>query len=148
MRKSLLSLGTWVLAFSFYALSASAQYIEKQEGKVAGNAPLSEFVDLKRVLFNFDWKFELGNPEGAERKDFDDSAWRKLDLPHDYQFEQPWEETENKGRGFKRMCEGWYRKSFSVPEKLKGKRVLLDFEGVMYVSDVYVNGKVPTSVTM
>ncbi|MDO5762184.1 MAG: glycoside hydrolase family 2 TIM barrel-domain containing protein, partial [Bacteroidales bacterium] len=62
-------------------------------------------------------------------------------MPHDYQFEQPWEENENKGRGFKRMCEGWYRKTFTVPETLKGRRVLLDFEGVMYVADVYVNGK-------
>ena len=121
--------------------SASAQYIEKQEGKVAENAPLSEFVKHQKVLFNFDWKFQLGNPEGAERADYDDSAWRRLDLPHDYQFEQPWDENENKGRGFKRMCEGWYRKSFTVPADLKGKRLVLDFEGVMYVSDVYVNGK-------
>ena len=127
------------------AASVSAQYIEKQEGKVAVNAPLSEFVEHQSVLFNFDWKFQLGNPEGAERADYDDSAWRRLDLPHDYQFEQPWEENENKGRGFKRMCEGWYRKVFTVPAELKGKRIVLDFEGVMYVSDVYVNGKTVAS---
>lgn len=118
-----------------------AQYIEKQEGAVKANVPVSDFTDYKHKLFNFGWRFCLGNPEGAESVDFDDSSWRTLDLPHDYQFEQPWEENENKGRGFKRMCEGWYRKTFTVPETLKGRRVLLDFEGVMYVADVYVNGK-------
>ena len=118
-----------------------AQYIEKQEGAVKANVPVSDFTDYKHKLFNFGWRFCLGNPEGAESVGFDDSSWRTLDLPHDYQFEQPWEENENKGRGFKRMCEGWYRKTFTVPETLKGRRVLLDFEGVMYVADVYVNGK-------
>ena len=122
-------------------VDADAQYIEKQEGKVEKNAPLSEFVHQQKELFNFDWKFQLGNPEGAERADDDDGAWRRLDLPHDYQFEQPWDEQEDKGRGFKQMCEGWYRKTFTVSEALKGKRLVLDFEGVMYVSDVYVNGK-------
>ena len=121
--------------------TVQAQYIEQHEKSAVANAPLSEYADHKSELFNFDWKFQLGNPDGAERSDFDDSAWRRLDLPHDYQFEQPWDEKEDKGRGFKRMCEGWYRKTFTIPEMLKGRRVTLDFEGVMYVSDVYVNGK-------
>lgn len=129
------------LSLALPAVSVHAQYIEKQEGAIKVNAPTADFAAFRHQLFNFGWHFCLGNPEGAERTDYDDSAWRTLDLPHDYQFEQPWEESENKGRGFKRMCEGWYRKTFNVPESLKGRRVLLDFEGVMYVSDVYVNGK-------
>lgn len=129
------------LSLALPAVSVHAQYIEKQEGAVKVNAPAADFSAFRHQLFNFGWRFSLGNPEGAERTDYDDSDWRTLDLPHDYQFEQPWAENENKGRGFKRMCEGWYRKTFNVPESLKGRRVLLDFEGVMYVSDVYVNGK-------
>lgn len=129
------------LSLALPPVTVHAQYIEKQEGAVKANVPVSDFTDYKHKLFNFGWRFCLGNPEGAESVDFDDSSWRTLDLPHDYQFEQPWEENENKGRGFKRMCEGWYRKTFTVPETLKGRRVLLDFEGVMYVADVYVNGK-------
>lgn len=109
------------------------------------NAPLSTYAAHKCELFNFDWKFQQGNPEGAERADYDDSAWRSLDLPHDYQFEQPWDAKEDPGRGFKRMCEGWYRKVFTLPETLKGRRIVLDFEGVMYVCDVYVNGKLVAS---
>ncbi len=130
-----------MLLLSFCFLSGWAQYVEQHEKRATGNVSLSAYAEHKCQLFNFGWKFQLGNPEGAERIDYDDSAWRTLDIPHDYQFEQPWDEKENKGRGFKRMCEGWYRKTFNVPESLKGLRVVLDFEGVMYVSDVYVNGK-------
>ena len=137
MKRILIPLFAWWLG----AAAASAQYIEQHTGQVAQNVPLSEFATRQKTLFNFDWKFQLGNPEGAERADYDDSGWRRLDLPHDYQFEQPWDEKEDKGRGFKRMCEGWYRKTFTLPEELKGRRIVLDFEGVMYVSDVFVNGK-------
>ncbi len=131
------------MAFCFLGFvgHADAQYIEKLEGKVAENAPLREFAEQQQTLFNFGWKFQLGNPDKAERADFDDSGWRTLDVPHDFQFEQPWNEKEDMGRGFKPMCEGWYRKTFNIPEALKGKRIVLDFEGVMYVCDVYVNGK-------
>ena len=141
MNKFLRPIIAMALALALPPVTVHAQYIEKQEGAVKANVPVSDFTDYKHKLFNFGWRFCLGNPEGAESVDFDDSSWRTLDLPHDYQFEQPWEENENKGRGFKRMCEGWYRKTFTVPETLKGRRVLLDFEGVMYVADVYVNGK-------
>lgn len=141
MNKFLRPIIAMALSLALPPVTVHAQYIEKQEGAVKANVPVSDFTDYKRKLFNFGWRFCLGNPEGAESVDFDDSSWRTLDLPHDYQFEQPWEENENKGRGFKRMCEGWYRKTFTVPETLNGRRVLFDFEGVMYVADVYVNGK-------
>lgn len=130
------------ILFCLSSLSLHAQYIETHDGKAVKNVPLSEFVQDKTQLLNFGWKFQLGNHEGAEKADFDDSSWRQLDLPHDFQFEQPWDETADKGRGFKQMCEGWYRKTFKAPASLKnGQRIVLDFEGVMYICDVYVNGK-------
>ena len=139
-RKSSIILSAILLCLS--SLNLHAQYIETHDGKAVKNVPLSEYVQDKTQLFNFGWKFQLGNPEGAEKADFDDSSWRQLDLPHDFQFEQPWDETADKGRGFKQMCEGWYRKTFNVPASLKnGQHLILDFEGVMYISDVYVNGK-------
>ncbi len=70
----------------------------------------------------------------------DDSSWRTLDLPHDFQFEQPWTENGGDARGFKPMCEGWYRKSFPTDPSWKGKRVVLDFGGIIYWGDVYLNG--------
>lgn len=120
---------------------ANAQYIEEVKGNVQPNTAISLIKNQQPTLFNFGWRFTLGNPSGAEKPDFDDSSWRSLNLPHDYQFEQPWDESADKGRGFKQMCDGWYRKSFKADDSWKGKRVLLDFEGVMYYCDVYVNGR-------
>ena len=41
--------------------------------------------ERKSLLFNFDWKFKLGEVQNAESPAFDDADWRQLDLPHDYQ---------------------------------------------------------------
>lgn len=130
-----------VLPLLLMSLGANAQYEYKADDSKEVNVSVDKFAQYQWKLWNFDWKFKLGNVEGAEKADFDDSAWRKLDLPHDYQFEQPWEESGGKARGFKRMCEGWYRKSFDADTLWQGKQVLIDFDGVMYVSDVYINGK-------
>lgn len=129
---------------------AFAQYEEQKERQTQENRPFddipkfdtpSPFTGIRGgLLFNFDWYFQLGNVEGAEKEDFDHSSWRRLDLPHDFQFEQPWDESAGGARGFKAPCEGWYRKTFHAPESWRGLQVLLDFGGIMYYSDVYVNG--------
>lgn len=124
------------------ALGASAQYQQQSGPQVEQNAPLETFANQQKVLFNFDWKFRLGALDGAAAPDLDDSAWRTLDLPHDFQFEQPWDkEVVSSSRAFKPLCEGWYRKHFTADPSWRGKRVYLDFDGIMYVSDVYVNGQ-------
>lgn len=92
-------------------------------------------------LFNFGWKFKAGDIPDAKEVNFNDSDWRPLDLPHDFQIEQPWDKTASKNRGYKAMGIGWYRKTFKADESWKGKRVLLDFEGIMLHGDVWLNGK-------
>jgi len=94
-----------------------------------------------RQNFDFGWKFRVGACAGAERPEHDDSGWTSVDLPHDYQIEQPWDSQASKGRGFKAPCEGWYRKTFAYDPTWKGRRVLLDFEGLLAWGDVYLNGK-------
>ena len=113
-----------------------------------------------RTILSFDdgWKFHLGDIQNAECPDYDDSSWRTVELPHDFQIEQPWIEPDPSerpdntdvaaniksrlsSRGFKEMGRGWYRKTFTPDETLRGKRLLLDFGGIMYVGDVYLNGK-------
>ena len=112
----------------------------------------------EKTLFNFGWKFHAGDVPGAEALSFDDGKWRSVDLPHDFQIEQPWvapgaderPDTSDPGanvksrlspRGFKEMGIGWYRKSFTPDEAWRGKRVLVDFEGILYVGDAYLNGQ-------
>lgn len=91
-------------------------------------------------LFNFDWKFQAGEVCDGENPKLDDSTWRLLNLPHDFQFELPWDETANRGRGFKPMGIGWYRKTFDADSAWMGRRVLLDFEGIMLHGDAWLNG--------
>lgn len=92
-------------------------------------------------LFNFGWRFHAGDLKDAQSVAYDDSDWRVLDLPHDFQMEQPWEKSAGGARGFKAMGTGWYRKTFKADSDWKDKRVLLDFEGIMLVGDVWVNGQ-------
>ena len=113
------------------AVMVQAQYVDQKEAKADGNRPLAEFVTLKKVLWNFDWEYF----SGKEQKE-----WRHVDLPHDFQFEQPWTEDGSKARGFKPMCDGWYRKTFVADEAWKGLNVKLDFGGIIYYGDVYING--------
>ena len=134
---------TIILALSL--TSVAAQQYQKEKDEVAmENVPLSEFADWQKTLFNFGWKFQLVTEENKDC-DFasvtlDDSSWRTLDLPHDFQFEQPWVEDAGGARGFKTMCEGWYRKTFTADESWRGKLVSLDFGGIIYFGDVYLNG--------
>lgn len=103
------------------------------------------FAQRTTTLFNFDWTFHHGKLDETDAKrfsttDFDDSGWKKLDLPHDYQIEQPWVPTAKPSRGFKEDSEGWYRKVFQADPAWKGKKVLLEFEGIMSYGDAYLNG--------
>lgn len=107
---------------------------------------------------NFGWKFHLGDVANATQVSFDDSQWRTVNVPHDFQVEQPWvapasdEKADNSdlasnvrsrlsARGFKEMGIGWYRYHFTPSTNLRGKRILLDFQGILLVGDVYLNGK-------
>jgi beta-galactosidase len=97
--------------------------------------------DLRQTqLLNFGWKFHAGEAENAEAIAYDDSKWRALDLPHDFQFDQPWDKDAGGARGFKTMGVGWYRKALTADPAWKGKRIFLDFEGIMLVGDVWFNG--------
>lgn len=136
MKKTLLIAALLLMTIGSHA----QQYQRQKEQQTEANVPLESFAAERTTLFNFGWRFQQGNPEGAEKPGFDDSRWRELDLPHDFQFEQPWDEKAGGARGFKQMCDGWYRKSFDAPESWKGKQVVLDFGGIIYYGDVYVNG--------
>ena len=106
---------------------------------------------------NFGWLFHEGDIANAQEVNINESDWRKVDLPHDFQIEQPWvapapdEKADNtdvaaniksrlSSRGFKEMGKAWYRYHFTPSEDMKNRRVLIDFGGIMYVGDVYLNG--------
>ena len=93
-------------------------------------------------LFDFGWRFQLGDVAGAQAASFGDSAWRALDLPHDWSIEGPYDEKASTGGsgGYLPTGIGWYRKTFTLPEADRGRRVNVEFDGVYQHSTVWVNG--------
>ncbi|HVR19448.1 MAG TPA: glycoside hydrolase family 2 TIM barrel-domain containing protein, partial [Polyangiaceae bacterium] len=100
------------------------------------------FAQRRVENFNRDWKFSKGAVPGAERPGFDDRSWLSVRLPHDWAIAGPYDHRENPHTGkLPWRGEGWYRKRFTLPATDAGKRVVLDFDGVMAMPVVYVNGK-------
>jgi len=73
---------------------------------------------------------------------FDDSAWRKLSLPHDWAIEGPFmQEYPGETGKLKWWGAVWYRKHFTLPETDAGKQIYLDVDGAMSYASVWVNGQ-------
>ncbi len=115
------------------ALLASVLAIPRLQG--AGERPCDQ-------LFDFGWRFHLGDVPGAEKPGFVDADWRVLDLPHDWSIEGPYDEKAPTGGsgGYLPTGIGWYRKSFDLSEGSRGASVSVRFDGVYERSTVWVNG--------
>ncbi len=98
--------------------------------------------DGRRTDFTADWMFWLGDDEAASTPDYDDSGWRKLNLPHDWAVEGDFSKDNPSGTGGGALPGGvgWYRKAFTVDKADQGKRLRIDFDGAYMNSTVYING--------
>jgi beta-galactosidase len=98
-----------------------------------------------RSIINFgeNWKFYLGDADGAWFPEFDDRQWRTLDVPHDWSIEGDFskDHPSSPGGGALPGGIGWYRKSFVLAEEDKDKQVFIDFDGVYQKSEVWINGQ-------
>ena len=114
----------------------------------------------ERLLLDFGWKFHLGDnwglgeqlekagqSYGPAKMNFDDSSWRTLNLPHDWAVELPFDGNANFDHGYKPLglgfptnSVGWYRRTFSLPEADRGKRLWLEFDGVYRDCRIFLNG--------
>jgi len=103
----------------------------------------AEPTSRSRLSFDSDWVFLKGDSEGAEQAKVDVSNWRKLDLPHDWGIEGPFDHTNPSGApgGFLPCGIGWYRKTFTLPEGAEGRKVFVEFDGVAMNGEVWINGK-------
>jgi beta-galactosidase len=97
----------------------------------------------RKQLFDYNWKFNLGDAPRANTIDFDDKNWRNLDLPHDWSIEGKLDPKNPMGGagGYFPAGIGWYRKAFKAPASWKGKRISIYFEGVYMNAEVFINGK-------
>jgi len=130
----------------------------------------SKPLDREHLLMDFGWKFNFGQfgnfendfksgtsyftyfaktgyGDGPASSNFDDRAWRSLDLPHDWAVELPFSGEASHSHGYKTVgwkypetSVGWYRKSFDVPNSDLGRKISVQFDGVFRNSIVWVNG--------
>ncbi|MBC8006107.1 MAG: beta galactosidase jelly roll domain-containing protein, partial [Verrucomicrobia bacterium] len=121
---------------------------------IGGSCNSTDDFSNRELNFDEEWKFYLGDVQGAESMDFDDSQWRTLDLPHDWSIEDlpavrgkkqigPFtEDSEGKGStGHVKGGTGWYRKTFTLDESTTNKKVQICFDGVYRECDVWINGQ-------
>jgi beta-galactosidase len=134
------------------------------------NAERAAASGRDRLLFDFGWRFHLGDADDAHadfgfgentefaksgflfpasRSSFDDTQWRSIDLPHDFAVELPIEEdvrgliqhgSRPLGRAYPKTSIGWYRRVFDLPAADKGRRLSIEFDGVFRDSIVALNG--------
>ena len=110
------------------------------------------------ISINQGWQFHRGDVKNIAELKATQSGDDVVNLPHDFLIGQDWvapdasERPDNSdagsnvrsrlsSRGFKEMGIGWYRYELTPKDEWKGKRIVLDFQGIMLVGDVYLNGK-------
>lgn len=93
----------------------------------------------REVDFSDHWRFNLGS--GSADPAYNDSAWRDVDLPHDYSIEQEYSASNEAESGYLPGGTGWYRKTFTLSPEWKGKYITIDFGGVYMNATVYLNGE-------
>ena len=129
-------------------------------------------VAAQETLFDDGWRFAFGNASSPEKDfgrgteyfnyytkaasihnagpyavDFDDSAWKPVQLPHDWVVDLPFAAEASHSHGYKTVgwrwpetSVGWYRKHFTIPAEALGQPVSLRFDGIFRDSDIWVNG--------
>ena len=110
------------------------------------------------ISINQGWQFHRGDVKNIAELKSTQSGDDVVNLPHDFLIGQDWvapdasERPDNSdagsnvrsrlsSRGFKEMGIGWYRYELTPKDEWKGKRIVLDFQGIMLVGDVYLNGQ-------
>ena len=110
------------------------------------------------ISINCGWQFHRGDVKNISELKSTQGGDDVVNLPHDFLIGQNWvapdasERPDNSDagsnvrsrlspRGFKEMGIGWYRYELTPKAEWKGKRIVLDFQGIMLVGDVYLNGQ-------
>ena len=115
------------------AFSASSAYVDYWAANFTTSKKFSYRV---RQSLDVGWKFYKGTPSGTPYQTaYNDASWHAADVPHTFD-----EYTIAPDQGYYHG-DGWYRKSFTLPDTTKGKKVFIEFEGVMLTAQVWVNGQ-------
>ncbi len=125
-RNFLKTTGTFIAGTTLATNAFSADLVESKDVTVPGRLVLP---------INRNWRYSRTVAEGAHAKDFDDSSFDRVVIPHT-NLRLPWHSFDEKDYQFVSI----YRRRFKLPPEARGKRVFVDFEGVMTASTVWLNG--------
>ena len=95
-----------------------------------------------RINFDKGWRFALVDSVQMSSPEYDDAAWRLLNVPHDWAIEGDFSASAPSGNSGGALPGGigWYRKTFTVDNADKGKMMYIDFDGVYMNAKVWING--------
>jgi beta-galactosidase len=131
-------------AFGFHAIKACALPAAVcalalfRPGKIS----TVDAVEPARTMLDFDrdWLFSRGDFATAALPAFDDSTWRRVNVPHDWSIEGPFGPEHSSGNGYAPGGVGWYRKHFRLDAGLSGRNAAIEFDGVYNNAEVWING--------
>ena len=95
-----------------------------------------------RINFDKGWRFALVDSVQMSSPEYDDAAWRLLNVPHDWAIEGDFSASAPSGNSGGALPGGigWYRKTFNVDKADEGKQLYIDFDGVYMNAKVWING--------
>ena len=102
----------------------------------------SEMSARDRINFDKGWRFALVDSVQMSSPEYDDAAWRLLNVPHDWAIEGDFSASAPSGNSGGALPGGigWYRKTFNVDKADEGKQLYIDFDGVYMNAKVWING--------
>ena len=120
----------------FSALVVPGRCADRPQPALSADTPSARvYVDL-----DFGWRFSLGGTPMAMQPNFDDSAWRQVNVPHDWSIEGPFSAECGSGNGYAPGGIAWYRRHFQMSSADQGKRVMLELDGAYDNAEVWLNG--------
>ena len=111
-----------------YSHTADCEYLPAESTRT--------YIDM-----DSDWLFSRGDFPAGAMPAFDDSGWRKLNLPHDWSIEGPFDASLGSATGYAPGGIAWYRKHFKLDAAHKGNAVAVEFDGIYNNSEVWINGQ-------
>ncbi len=108
-------------------------------GALLGDSPLaadSKSAGRLVLPINRNWRYNKSFVEGAHARDFDDSTFERVVVPHT-NVRLPWHSFDDKSYEFVSI----YRRRFTLPPEAASHHVFVDFEGAMTASTVWINGE-------
>ncbi|QCX40327.1 glycoside hydrolase family 2 protein [Aureibaculum algae] len=115
-------------ALAFFLVQVSFSYEQNKQ-------------DFGTINFNKNWLFHKDSLPDAEMLDYNDTQWRKLNLPHDWAIEGPFDKKYNaRTGGLPVHGVAWYRKHFTVAKNEENKQISIEFDGAMSNAKVWLNG--------